>query len=392
MVTTHHNSAGVLVVGGGIIGTLTALALAKRGASVAVLERGEPLRESSWAGAGILSPIYPWKYPDALSHLVNRSLALYPELVAELQSVSGVDPQHRRTGLIIPIYDEHEWHTLSGAETWSARFGWQINRLTGAEARAVEPCLAEGVLGALDWPDVGQIRNPRLAAAARATAEAKGVVFHSNCEVTHIDPQGAAGVSVTTVAGTFHGGKVLLSAGSWTGDLAVSLGLSLPVKPVKGQILLLKTAPGTLTRIVKHEAAYLVPRADGRILVGATMEMTGFDRRTTLSAMHFLSGALLDMTPSLADAEVERHWMGFRPGTPDGLPYLGPVPGHDTVYVATGHYRNGVVLAPATAEVMAAQLLGDTPTCDLSAFALDRPGMADNELGFPDEVAQAAGG
>ncbi len=391
MVTTHPNSADVLVVGGGIIGTLTALALANRGASVAVLERGEPLRESSWAGAGILSPIYPWKYPDALSHLVNLSLSLYPDLVAELKSVSGVDPQHRRTGLLIPIYDEREWRSLSGAEPWSGQFGWRVDRLTGAQARAVEPCLSDGVLGALDWPDVGQIRNPRLAAAARATAEARGVVFYSRCEVTGVVPHGADGVTVTTASGTFHGGRVLLSAGSWTGDLARSLGLNLPVKPVKGQILLLKTEPGTLTRIVKHEAAYLVPRADGRILVGATMEMAGFDRRTTLSAMHFLSGALLEMTPALADAEVEQHWMGFRPGTTDGLPYLGPVPGHDTVFVAAGHYRNGVVLAPATARVMAAQLLGDAPEFDLSAFAVDRPEAAENGLGFPDELARVAG-
>jgi glycine oxidase len=176
---------------------------------------------------------------------------------------------------------------------------------------------------------------------------------------------------------------VLLAAGSWSGALAEQAGLDLPVRPVKGQILLLKAEPGRLTRIVKHDRAYLVPRADGRILVGATMEMAGFDRRTTLEALHFLSGALLALAPGLADAEVERHWMGFRPGTPDGLPYLGRAPGYANLYVASGHYRNGVILAPATAEAMACLMMGEAPPVALDAFRVGRPGTPDRVLGFP---------
>ncbi|MBI5137925.1 MAG: glycine oxidase ThiO [Nitrospirae bacterium] len=375
--------ADVLIVGGGIIGTLTAIALAGRGVAVRVIERGEPMRESSWAGAGILSPIYPWKYPDALSHLVNRSLALYPALVAELRGASGVDPQYRVSGLIIPVYSAAEWAELAGALPWSQRFGWPARRLDGDQARQVEPCLSERVVGAIDWPQVGQIRNPRLAAAARATAEARGVVFDTGREVTGFAFQGDNGVTVRTASGDLHGSRVLLAAGSWTGGLAERAGFTLPVAPVKGQILLLKTAPGTLTRIVKHDQAYLVPRADGHVLVGATMEMAGFDRRTTLEALHFLSGALLDMAPGLADAEVVRHWMGFRPGTPDGLPYLGPVPGRPGLFVAAGHYRNGVILAPATADAMARMLCGEACPVDLSAFAPERPALAHAALGFP---------
>ena len=152
---------------------------------------------------------------------------------------------------------------------------------------------------------------------------------------------------------------------------------------MKGQILLLKAEPGRLSRIVKHDRAYLVPRADGHILVGATMEIAGFDQHTTLSALHFLSGALLAMAPGLSDAQVERHWMGFRPGTPDGLPYLGKAPGLANVFVAAGHYRNGVILAPATAEAMACLLTDAAPPVALDAFAVDRPKVADANLGFP---------
>lgn len=387
MAALNRNRADVVIVGGGIIGTLSAIALADRGLSVAVLERGEPMRESSWAGAGILSPIYPWKYPDALSELVNHSLSLYPDLVARLTATSGIDPQHRNTGLIIPVYDPKEWAELEAALPWSERFGWRARRLSGEEALALEPSLSPNVLGAVDWPDVGQIRNPRLAQAAQATAQAKGVVFHTGQEVVGLDLHGASGVTVRTAQKRFSADTVLLSAGSWSGALAKLVGFDMPVQPVKGQILLLKTEPGTLGRIVKHDQAYLVPRADGHVLVGATMEMAGFDRGTSLSAMHFLSGALLDMAPGLADAEVVQHWMGFRPGTPDGLPYLGAVPGTEKLLVAAGHYRNGVILAPATADIMARMVTGDALPEGLSdclaAFAPDRPSLDHAELGFP---------
>jgi glycine oxidase len=373
----------VLIVGGGIIGTLTAVALARRGARAAVVERGEPCREASWAGAGILSPIYPWLYPEALSRLVNRSLALYPDLVAELTAASGVDPQLRATGLIIPVFRAAEWAGLAPALPWSERFGWPVRRLKGPEAREAEPCLAEGVLGAVFWPEVGQIRNPRLARAAQGTARALGVTFHTGEEVTGFEREGGRVTAVRTRTGRLAAARVLLAAGSWSGALAEAAGFELPVAPVKGQILLLKAEPGRLRRIVKHDRAYLVPRADGRILVGATMEMAGFDRRTTLEGLHFLSGALLEMAPALADAEVERHWTGFRPGTPDGLPYLGRLPGLDNLYVATGHYRNGVILAPATAEALACLLTDAAPPVALDAFAPDRPAQAHAALGFP---------
>jgi glycine oxidase len=379
----------VMVVGGGIIGTLTALELAGRGVRTAVVERGRPGREASWAGAGMLSPIYPWRYPEALSRLVNRSLALYPELAARLTEVSGVDPQLRYTGLIVPVFAAAEWADLAPALPWSERFGWRAERLTGREARRVEPCLAESVAGAVFWPDVAQVRNPRLARAAEAAARAAGVAYHTGVEVTGFVRRRARGsgagrvTAVRTASGPMAAGRFLLAAGSWSGDLAREAGLDLPVAPVKGQILLLKSEPGRLTRIVKHDRAYLVPRADGRVLVGATMEMAGFDRRTTLSALNFLSGALLSMAPGLADAEVERHWMGFRPGTPDGLPYLGKAPGLEGVFVAAGHYRNGVILAPATAEAMACLLLGEAPPVPLAAFAVDRPRVADAAVGFP---------
>ncbi len=379
----------VLVVGGGIIGTLTALSLADRGLKVVVVERSVSIKESSWAGAGILSPIYPWKYPDALSHLVNYSLDIYPELIERLQETSGVDPQMVTSGLIIPVYQAGEWEALSEAAPWSQKFGWQVERLTAEEARTVEPCLGEGLVGAMYWPEVAQVRNPRLTQAARYAAQSAGVEFHTDQEVTEIVHRQGRVEQVRCHDNVFTADRFVIASGSWSGGLAAQVGLNLPVQPVKGQILLLKAEPGRLKHIIKHDQAYLVPRTDGHILVGATMEMAGFDRATTLSAMHFLSGALLSMAPSLADAEVAQQWTGLRPGTPDGLPYLGAAPGFDNLYVAAGHYRNGVVLSPATANVMADLICGDTPAVSedvLSAFAVDRATVDHAELGLPERV------
>ncbi len=372
-----------LVIGGGLIGCLAAYELARAGARVAVVERGEPGREASWAGAGILSPMFPWRYPDALGLLVNRSLTRYATLVPELVERTGIDPQHRRCGLLIPTLDGEEEGDFAEAPPWSARFGWQCNRLDGQQAREVEPTLTEASTGGLWWPAVGQIRNPRLAAAARTACMAVGVELISQREVTGFRRAGATITAATTDSGELAAGHVVLTAGAWSRAVAATLDLDLPVEPVKGQILLLRAAPGMVQRIVKHESAYVVPRADGRILVGATMERADFDKQTTLWAMCRLANGAARLLPALDGAVVERQWAGLRPGTPDGLPYLGPAPGLDNLTVATGHYRNGVVLAAATGEVVTALVTGTEPAVDLTPFAVGRPVAAGHPLGLP---------
>jgi glycine oxidase len=372
-----------LVIGGGLIGCLCAYELACRGQRVAVVERGDLEREASWAGAGILSPIQPWRYPDALSELVNLSLARYDTLVPELLGTTGIDPQRRSCGMVIPVFAENEWQDLEPAAGWSARFGWDYQRLDAAEARAVEPALAADCLGADYWPAVGQVRNPRLAAAARAACNAAGVQFHTHNEVIGFRRDGKRLTAAIVADDELTADQFLLAAGAWSGGLGDALGLELPVAPVKGQILLLRTAPETVRRIVKHPGAYFVPRVDGRVLVGATMERADFDKTPTLWALRSLANAAAYLLPPLDGAEVERQWAGLRPGTPDGLPYLGRAPDYPNLFVATGHYRNGVVLAPATAEVMARLMVGHAPGIDLAPFAVDRPAPVDHPLGLP---------
>ncbi len=374
----------MVVVGGGIIGALCAWRLHQRGARVSVLERGTMGHEASWAGAGILCPIHPWLYPDAFTHLVNASLQMYPDFVAELRRETGLDVQWRMCGLLIPEFpwDAHSHH--AAAMAWSRRFSWEVEELDEQQVRAHEPVLADDVCGGMLWPRVAQVRNPRLLRAVRMALVKSGVPLIEHADVIAIETDGHGVRRARTADGRlFEADVVLLAAGSWSGELAGQLGFSLPVEPVKGQIVLLHGRPGLMRHIVKHDKAYFVPRADGRILVGASMERVGFERGTTRDVIGELLSAMRQIAPGLEDVPVEKAWMGFRPGSPDGLPFLGPVASMPGVWVASGHYRNGVALAPITAEVISRWIMEGDPGLPMDAFRVDREVVEHAALGYP---------
>ncbi|MCF6207816.1 MAG: glycine oxidase ThiO [Ghiorsea sp.] len=375
----------VVVIGAGIIGLLTALRLKQQGVDVVILEKGKVAQESSWAGAGILCPIHPWLYPDSFTELVNASLDLYPDLQAELESETGHEIQRIKSGLIIPCFADDEVKHQGAAQAWSDKFGWDMQRLTTAQALAKEPTLSANIEEALLWSDVYQVRNPALLSAVFLYLRKLGVDVVEESEVTQLIENGQGHVcGVETIQGqTYDADTVLLAAGSWSAKLAEQSDFKLPVLPVKGQIVLLKTEPNTLKHIVKHDDAYFVPRRDGRILIGATMENVGFERSNTAEALSELLAATQRLVPGLKDAQVEQQWMGFRPGSPDGLPFLGEVPSKKGLWVATGHYRNGVALAPITAKVMADWMLGTQPSLNMDAFAPDRPLQESASVGYP---------
>jgi len=378
------HSFRVVIIGGGIIGCLTAWRLKQRGAEPVIIERGRIGGASSWAGAGILCPIQPWLYPDDFTRLIEASLALYPELQEELHMRTGISPQWLRCGLMVPFFPDDAVDHRQAALDWSARSGWRVEQLGTSQVRKAEPALAQDVQGALLWPEVGQVRNPRLLKALHKLLQNEKIETYDQSEVEGLE-ENAGGVCGVRLAGhrVVRAEAVLLSAGSWSGDLAERFGISLPVKPVKGQIVLLKSAPGRLSHIIKHDRAYFVPRQDGRILVGASMEFVGFRGGTTVAEVHALLAGLLRLTPQLAHEEIEHQWMGFRPGTPDGLPFLGPVKEKPGLWVASGHYRNGVALAPITAEIMSGWIMGGAPSLDMHCFLPDRLVRPSFRLGFP---------
>jgi len=378
----------VAVVGGGIIGCLTACYLKRTGMDVTVVERGETGRESSWAGAGILCPIHPWLYPDAFTHLIDASLAIYPEFQADIEARTGISIEWKKTGLLIPFFDDDKADHWQAAIDWSNRFGWSVKQLNRVETLEREPTLSASVTKSLLWPEVGQLRNPRLLAAVRVWMAQLGVETVEHAEVTGLLTVDGAVSGVRCADGrTIEAGQVLLAGGSWSGELAKQMGFELPVEPVKGQIVLLKGKPGLMHSIVKHDDAYFVPRADGRILVGASMEYVGFERGTTEDVINHLLESTHRIAPGLADMKVEHQWMGFRPGSPDGMPYLGPVESIPGLWVASGHYRNGVALAPITATLMSQWMSGSKPAMDLSTFAVDRPVDSSSKVGFPEVAA-----
>jgi len=378
----------VAVVGGGIIGCLTACYLKQIGMDVTVVERGETGRESSWAGAGILCPIHPWLYPDDFTHLIDASLAIYPEFQVDIEARTGISIEWKKTGLLIPFFDDDKIDHWQAAIDWSNRFGWSVKQLNRAETLEREPTLSASVTKSLLWPEVGQLRNPRLLAAVRVWMAQLGVETVEHAEVTGLlTVDGAVSGVRCADDRTVEADQVLLAGGSWSGELAKQMGFELPVEPVKGQIVLLKGEPGLMHSVVKHDDAYFVPRADGRILVGASMEHVGFERGTTGEVIENLMQSMARIAPGLKGCEVEEEWMGFRPGSPDGMPYLGPVESIPGLWVASGHYRNGVALAPITATLMSQWMSGSKPAMDLSTFAVDRPVDSSSKVGFPEVAA-----
>ncbi|MBL4760639.1 MAG: glycine oxidase ThiO [Mariprofundaceae bacterium] len=373
----------VVVIGGGIIGCLTACFLKQRGADVVVLERGHVGQEASWAGAGILCPIHPWLYPDSFSHLMDASLAMYPAFREQIEADTGMSIEWRKSGLLVPFFDDDKRDHWQPALAWSKRFNWNIEQLDSAQIRQLEPTLSSNVTKSLLWPEVAQLRNPRLLQAVRVWMQKLAVELHENTEVTSLLSKQGTVTGVQCADGKeFAADQVLLASGSWSGELAAQLGFALPIKPVKGQIVLLKGQKGLMKSIVKHDDAYFVPRADGRVLVGASMEFVGFERGNTEQVTDQLMASMQKIAPGLKDLKVEHQWMGFRPGSPDGLPYLGDVPNVKGLWVASGHYRNGVALAPITAEIMSRKMLGEDVALDMSDFSIERD-IKSAALGFP---------
>ncbi len=346
----------VIIIGGGIIGPSLSIALRKRGASVLVVERAEPGREASHAAGGMLVDC-PLETPAVLQPLATASARLYPEFAYELEVESGMKVDLRDFGTILLPSTEHIRHPALRASA-----------LLPVRLAEAEPALAESgfPLRPAFYLKERSVDPRALTAAAWKTAKNRGVDFSSGDEVTAVTVAEDRAAGVTTVKTAFHAAKVVNCAGAWSGQIAPH---AFPTRPVKGQMLcLVMPSRALLKHVVRSPEAYLIPRSDGRLLVGATVEEAGFDKRTDLATIQRLHHAALALVPELRNARILEDWAGLRPGTPDALPILGETqtPGY---YVATGHFRDGILLAPITAEVMAALIEGRVPEFDLTAFS-----------------------
>jgi glycine oxidase len=345
----------VILVGGGIIGLSLAIELRKNGASVLIVERGEPGREASHAAGGMLANCGD-ETPAVLQFLADASARMYPEFVHELQDESGVDVDLRSSGTLLFPRMDHSGESIPGATALPAPL------------EKVEPALAASGRPVVFLKE--RSLCPRaLTEAALKAARHRAVDISSGAPVVSVDVADGRAIGVTTNKTSYHAPTIVNCAGAWAGQIPP---YEFPTRPVKGQMVcFVMRSRNLLTHVVRSPEIYLIPRSDGRLLAGATVEEAGYDKRTVPETIQRLERAAIAMLPGLKDARVLEAWAGLRPGTPDNLPILGatPTPGY---YVATGHFRDGILLAPVTAQAMAQVIAGGRCEYDLAPFAVER--------------------
>lgn len=347
----------VIVIGGGIIGLSLAIELRKRGATVLIVERGEPGREASHAAGGMLVDCGA-ETPAALQDLVTASARMYPGFARELEAESGISVDLRDQGAIVFLSPEHA----------HGQPGFKMEGQVPAPLAELEPALTDPHRPALFLRE--RSVDPRaISAAALGTAKRRGVDISSGEEACAVSFAGDQVCGVTTHKTSFSAKKVVNCAGAWSGQIAPH---HFPTRPVKGQMLcLIAPSRDLLKHVIRAPEAYLIPRSDGRILVGTTVEEAGFDKRTDVATIQRLHHAAIALIAELRNAKILEDWAGLRPGTPDGLPILGET-STSGYFVATGHFRDGILLAPITARVMAQVVCGETSNFDLTAFSPTR--------------------
>jgi len=359
-----------IVVGGGLIGMLTARYLQEAGARVQVLEQGNIGQESSWAGGGILSPLYPWRYPEPVNRLAFYSQTRYQTLCQGLMDETGLDPEWIQSGMLM-LDPEDQQEGLA----WAGGSVANMELLDSSGVAQTEPALAQASGPALWMPDIAQVRNPRLLAALRKSLELRGVSIREQVRVSDLVIRDGRVAGVHTDGGVVQADQVLVAGGAWSAQLVRLADGPLPVEPVRGQMILFRAKPGLLKRIVLDQGGrYLIPRRDGHILMGSTVEYVGFEKGTTDLARDELVVAALKMVPGLEDAKVVKHWSGLRPGSPDGVPYIGPHPDIEGLFVNTGHFRNGVVMGLASCELASCHMTGRKPVLDDTPYLLKNRG------------------
>ena len=363
----------VLVAGAGIIGCAAALELCRRGLRVEVVEPGTPGMEATWAAGGMLSPLGEAPGAGPFLRLGRASLARYPAWVAGIVEASGAAVEYRRHGKLEVAVDEPAEEALRAALGWRRAEGARVEWLGAEEARRLEPALAPSVRGALLLEEDHAVDNRALARALWAAAAGAGVTFRLGARVHAVERSGERATGVRLADGErLAAGAVVVAAGCWSGAVGGLPG-PLPVFPVRGQMVAAGAVPPPIERVVVAPGlAYLVPRAEGRVVVGSTMERTGFHAVPTLAGVGGLMAAAARLVPALAEAALLEAWAGLRPGTPDDLPILGEDPRLPGLFYATGHFRNGILLAPITAALIAAQVTGGEPPLAVEGLGVER--------------------
>ncbi len=333
-------STDIVIAGAGLMGLTSAYYLNQQGFSVRLIDAGPVAQQASWAGGGILWPLYAWHYPQAVQAMAQLGRQLYPDLCATLFDKTGIDTEYRQSGMLILDAGEQD-----AAREWCDANNEPLEQISGD--------LAQPGLSVSDevsfLPNVAQVRNPRLCKALKAALMESGVIIHEAEPVQSLVSRAGKFQGMQTAKAFYAAQMGIVATGAWTSQLLPQLSFF----PVKGQMLLLRATAGLLERILLKDGRYVIPRADGRILIGSTVEDSGFNTDVDADIAAKLKASFSELLPSLAGLSIEKHWAGLRPATQGGVPVVGEFPNTTGLYVNAGHHRNGVVAAPASAYLLA---------------------------------------
>jgi glycine oxidase len=362
----------VLIIGGGVIGLSLARKLHKKGVKkITILERGKLGQEASFAAAGMLAPQAETEKPDDFFHFCDESNKLYPNFAKELLVETGVDIELDRSGTLYLAFSERDVAEIRNRYEWQKEAGLQVEHLTAQEARKIEPFISPDAREALFFPNDWQVENRKLLTALQKYAEINQIEMVESAEVKNLLIENGKILGAETSSQKFLAEKVILATGAWTSLIKSGENVpSLPkVRPIRGQMLSFHTAKRLLSKVIYSPRGYLVPRFDGRILAGATVEDVGFDKSVTTSGIDFLLENALEIAPSLVNLQPSEKWAGLRPFASDGLPILGALAKTENLFIATAHYRNGILLAPLTAEILTDKIAGNSDSKYLEIFS-----------------------
>ena len=362
----------VVIIGGGVIGSSIAWRLSREGKAVTVLERGRVGREASWAGAGMIAPQAEAQAPGPFFELCLHARDTFEATLEMLREDTDVDPEYDRVGILYIALNDLERRELEQRAQWQANAGGTVEELTPSAARQLEPAISPQTVYALHMPLERRVENRKLTHAFASAAMGRGTTFHEGVTATELLIKGAGITGVRTHDGrVFEADAVVNAAGAWSGGIQGAVE-DFETYPIRGQIACFETRPGHLRSSVFSLGGYLVPRRDGRILAGSTMEEAGFDKSVTLGGLAKIILAARDMLPALSELSFREAWAGLRPATRDFLPVIGPSHKMSGLFYATGHFRSGILLSALTGEIVADLIQARETSIDILPFSPNR--------------------
>ncbi|NYT46691.1 MAG: FAD-dependent oxidoreductase [Candidatus Methanofishera endochildressiae] len=364
-----HSIPDITFVGGGITSLLSARLFSLAGANVTIIEKHRIGQESSWAGGGILLPLYPWRQADAINKLVIPSIKAYPQLAKTLIESTGIDPEYIVSGLLMTQLAD-----LDKALAWCAQYSISSRSANTEQLKKFPQCNDQSLY--LDA--IAQVRNPRLLKALKQDLLQRGVNIIENCGIEKVQINNNRITEIASKAETYAVNSVVITAGAWTGQLCKQLfgnpeEVLVEVFPVKGQMLILDAGVNTLDTMVLENNQYLIPRRDGKILCGSTVEYTDFDKSTSAKAEKSLVEFARKLFPALESAPIIHHWAGIRPGTQKGIPYIDKHPQISNLAINAGHFRNGFAMGPASAQLLYEIITSQPTTIDARLYQFSAP-------------------